>query len=244
VKRKVLLHIIATNKYDRYIQGVIESARNHFLKEEEVTFVVYTDSDWFLSINNSDVICLQIGHEPWPGPTLKRFHYFSLALGLINSSDFSFYIDVDSLFVRDITAQNLGIIDEFGGMIGTLHPGFYGKNGTPERRASSLAYISEETENSYFCGGFFGGSSESFAKAIIKLRDNIDSDLSRGIVAIWHDESHLNRYFLDNPPKSVLGLGFACPEERRFKDPHFMEPSIIFLDKESHIKIEKGQDVH
>jgi histo-blood group ABO system transferase len=187
---------------------------------------------------------LRIEHEPWPAPTLKRFEYFSLAESLIRESNFSFYIDVDSLFIRDIELSNLGINEDFKGMIGTLHPGYYGRCGTPERRPISLAYIPKEANNSYYCGGFFGGSSESFLDFIFLMKSNIQNDLEKGIIAIWHDESHLNKYFYTNPPKSVLGVGFTCPEERRFKEDYFMEPYIIFLNKEDHIKIEKGQDVN
>lgn len=244
MKMNVLLHVIATNKYDRFVQGIVESAKKHFLKDHDIKIVVYTDSDSILSSNDDSIIPIKIQHEAWPGPTLKRFHYFQMSRELILSTDFSFYVDVDSLFIKDISTQSLGIINGFQGYIGTLHPGFYGKCGTPERRPDSTAFIPHERDNSYYCGGFFGGSSKAFLKMIDTIKNNIDLDLSKNIIAIWHDESHLNRYFLDNPPKSVLGLGFSCPEERRFKEGHFMEPSIIFLDKEPELKIEKGQNVY
>lgn len=242
MEKNILLHIIATNKYDRYIDGVIESARKHFFKDDNLKIALYTDSEFFLNNNEENVFKFRIEHESWPGPTLKRFHYFDLAKDLIKSTDFSFYIDVDSLFVKDIDNKTLGIDEHFSGTIGTLHPGFYGKCGTPERRPESLAYIPYTSRNSYFCGGFFGGTSEHFCELITVLKNNIDTDLSRDIIAIWHDESHLNRYFLSNPPSIVLGLGFSCPEESRSRESHFMDPSIVFLDKEEHIKKEKGQN--
>ena len=162
--KRVLLHIIATSKYDRYIQGILDSARNHFLKDQKLEFVIYTDSNHFLELNDDSINKFHIHHEPWPAPTLKRFEYFSLAESLIKESDLSFYIDVDSLFVRDIDLSNLGINEDFKGMIGTLHPGYYGRCGTPERRPISLAYIPKEANNSYYCGGFFGGSSDIFSR--------------------------------------------------------------------------------
>lgn len=244
MKRKVLLHIIATNKYDRYIQGVIESAQNYFFKDEEVTFVVYTDSDHFLNLNDPKITAYRIGHEPWPGPTLKRFHYFDLSRDIIRSSDLCFYIDVDSLFVKDINLNSLGITEEFKGMIGTLHPGYYGKVGTPERRPESTAYIPFGTRNLYFCGGFFGGSSDYFMNFISTMKENIDSDLDRGIIAIWHDESHLNRYFLDNKPNSILGIGFCSAEENVGRHEYYMDPYIVFLDKDQTLKIDKNQNGH
>lgn len=242
MQKKIVIHLIATGKYERFLQGIIESAKNHFLKGHQLKFVVYTDFEPILNSDNPDIIPIRIKHEPWPGPTLKRFHFFCLAEEIIKSSDFSFYIDVDSKFIRDINFEDLGITPDFKGDIGTLHPGFYGRRGTPERRPFSTAFISPSKRNSYFCGGFFGGSADHFFQLIIRNRQNIDTDLSNGIVAIWHDESHLNRYFLDNPPSSVLGLGFSCPEERAFQEQIFMNPYIIFLDKENELKKEKERN--
>ena len=244
MKKSILLHIIATNKYDRYINGIIESAKENFLKDQKITFAIYTDSNDFLNSEDLEIVSFKIEHESWPVPTLKRFHYFSLAIDLIEKSDFSFYIDVDSLFVRNIGMEDLNITEDFDGMVGTLHPGYYGTRGTPEYRMESLAYISPKVNSVYFCGGFFGGSSSEFARAITTMKNNIDLDLSRNIIAVWHDESHLNRYFVDNPPKSILGVGFSCPEERRLQEDFFMDPYIIFLDKEAEVKMEKGQDAN
>jgi histo-blood group ABO system transferase len=242
MQKKIVLHLIATGKYERFLQGIIESARNHFLNQHQLKFVVYTDCDHILNSDDLDVITIRIEHEAWPGPTLKRFHFFSLAEEIIKSSDFSFYIDVDSKFIREVDFDDLGISQDFKGNIGTLHPGYYGQSGTPERRPLSTAFISPVKRNSYFCGGFFGGSSDQFFQLIIANRQNIDTDLSNGIVAIWHDESHLNRYFFDNPPLSVLGLGFSCPEESAFQEQIFMDPYIIFLDKEPELKNEKQRN--
>ena len=36
------------------------------------------------------------------------------------------------------------------------------------------------------------------------LSDNVDKDLENNIIAVWHDESHLNKYCYDNPPELVL----------------------------------------
>lgn len=239
MQKKIVLHLIATGKYERFVQGIIESAKNHFLKGHQLKFVIYTDSDIILNSDNPEIVPIKVEHEKWPGPTLKRFHFFCLAEKIIKSSDFSFYIDVDSKFIRDINLEDLGINQDFRGDIGTLHPGYYGQIGTPERRPFSTAFISPTNRNLYFCGGFFGGSSDHFFRLINTNKRNIDTDLSNGIVAVWHDESHLNRYFLDNPPSSVLGLGFSCPEESAFREQIFMNPYIIFLDKEPELKIEK-----
>ena len=145
-------------------------------------------------------------------------------------SDFSIYIDVDSAFRKPLSLSDM--IKRDTGLIGTLHPGFVliesgNPLGTPERNPKSRAFIGWGENEHYFCGGFFGGDSYSYIRMSEKIKNNIDLDLRDGIIAIWHDESHINRYFLDNPPDSILGVGFSCPSEYE----HRNSPTIVFLDK-------------
>ena len=227
---KVTLNLIATNVYTVYLNDIIESAKKHFMRDTDLSFIIYTNS---INISESDRIkVINIENEPWPAPTLKRFHYFCKAWDIIEKSDFSLYIDVDSSFRKSFDFSHLEAImaKEDIRMIGTLHPGYYGNRGTPERRVNSTAYISKDMDNRYFCGGFFGGKSSDFLNISRRLRDNIDIDLGNGIVAIWHDESHINNYFLEHPPTIVLGEGFSCPEEQLGKH-KFNDPTILFLNK-------------
>jgi histo-blood group ABO system transferase len=253
VGKKILLHLIATGKYDVYLDRLMESAKKYFLPQEDLKFIVYTDSLPILESPGPDIIPIKIEHRPWPEPTLKRFHYFWDSRDVIEKSDFSFYVDVDSLFVKEITWESLGISDNSKGMIGTTHPGFAGGRGTPEYRSASSAYVPPNANLTYLCGGFFGGSSDHFLKAVFQMKRNIDSDLSKGVVAIWHDESHLNKYFLENPPISILDKKFTCSERSCPPDggreinqyidsngiPYFIQPYLVFLEKNESLKSEK-----
>ena len=208
--KKVTLNLIATNNYTVFLGDIIESARSMFVSDCELMFIVYTNSDQ--EFDSPDIKKVHIDNEPWPMPTLKRFHYFISAKKEILESDFSFYIDVDSIFRKPLTLSDM--IKSDIGLIGTLHPG-------------SRAFIEVGKNKHYFCGGFFGGDSNSFIKMSEKIKENIDLDLNDGIIAIWHDESHINRYFMDNPPDSILGVGFSCPSEYE----SIASPTIVFLDK-------------
>ena len=45
------------------------------------------------------------------------------------------------------------------------------------------------------------------------LENNVNIDLEKDIIAAWHDESHVNRFFSDNEEKVfTLSPGFAYPE--------------------------------
>lgn len=224
--KSVTLNLIATNNYTIFLENIIKSAKKFFANDCDLKFIVYTNSDDIEEYN--DITKIKIDDEAWPLPTLKRFHYFLLAEHIISKSNFSFYVDVDSLFKRRVSISEIFKTTE--GLVGTLHPGFIGGSGTPERNPNSTAYIPRSINHPYFCGGFFGGDSKSFIDMSMYIRDSIDTDLKNGIIAIWHDESHLNKYFnLIKKPSVILGNGFTEPEEYL----NNKNPYIVFLDKGS-----------
>ena len=45
------------------------------------------------------------------------------------------------------------------------------------------------------------------------LDEHIDDDDANKIMACWHDESHMNWYFLNNPPTLILNPGYCYPEK-------------------------------
>ena len=158
---KISINIIATGKYEIYIDPLIESIEKFFMTGHDIKIILYTDSIKFAENLRNNLHVIQIENEPWPNPTLKRFHYFLLGEKIIENSDFTFYIDVDSLFINKVDLHP----GEMHGIIPTLHPGFYGKVGTPERNPRSKAYLPVDSDNLYFCGGFFGGNSKFFIKS-------------------------------------------------------------------------------
>ena len=59
------------------------------------------------------------------------------------------------------------------------------------------------------------------------IKKNIDIDLNNNIIAVWHDESHLNRYFIDNKPEIELSPSYCYPENWNLP----FEKKLIALDK-------------
>ena len=51
------------------------------------------------------------------------------------------------------------------------------------------------------------------------LSDRTNNDFEKGIIAVWHDESHMNRYFIDNKPTLILDPSYCYHEgsNRPFK---------------------------
>lgn len=148
--------------------------------------------------------------EGYPLTTLHRYRTFLQIREQLDRYDHVFYSDIDDLFVSPIEADDICC----DGITAVSHAGFHHgdpKCRTYERRPQSTACIST-LGDCYYAGGFIGGSHDAFlamAEAIVK---NVDIDEKNGVLAEWHDESHLNRYLLDHPPARVLTPAYHYPE--------------------------------
>jgi hypothetical protein len=167
----------------------------------------------------------------WPYSTLYRFIYFlQFKKEDRNLSEVIFFINSNGKFLQRIYST---IINEE--LFFTYHCSFVGKpyqDLTYEKNSKSLSYIPYEqgVNYEYLAGGFHGGETKAFTEMCKELSERIFEDERKGYIAIWHDESHINNYFLEYPPTIVLGEGFSCPEEQLGKH-EFIDPTILFLNK-------------
>ena len=200
---KVGLCVMATGRYDKYAEKFIESARKYFLTNHEVTYFVFTDG----KVNPaSDVVQIYQKRLGWPQDTLMRFSVYGKHKQALAAMDYIFASDADMLFVAPVEDKILGK------RVATQHPGFVGRRGTYETNSRSTACVTNEEGAYYFAGGFYGGERDAFLSMMDRLAAKIETDLQKDYIAIWHDESHLNRYFIDHKPTVILASTYCCPE--------------------------------
>lgn len=222
---KVGLLIIATNKYISFLQNLISSADNFFLNGIDVTYFIFTNEE--ISIDtNRNIVKLHTEHKDWPWMTLGRYQIFTDNKSKLSEMDYLYYCDVDMKFVGEVGEEIIG------DRVGTIHPGYYRNSNLSdialERRPESSAYLPMSTIEHYYAGGFNGGSSTEFLKMSETLSNNIQKDLKlHNIIAEWHDESHMNRYFHENRPTTILSPSYCYPE--RWSLP--FEKKLLALDK-------------
>lgn len=226
---KIGLVVIATGKYTQFIPPLYKSVQKHFMKGHEVKIFVFTDGR---VPENDNIIRIEQEHLGWPGATLKRYHIFDNNKDVLSEMDCLYYCDADMRFVSDVGDEILpetDILSNGGdnGLVGTEHPGYHGdRRGTYETNTESTAYVAPNEGRHYFAGGFNGGTSEAFLKMSAHIRDCVDKDLEKDIIAVWHDESQMNRYFIDNPPK-MLSPSYCYPENWNIP----FEKKLLALDK-------------
>jgi histo-blood group ABO system transferase len=220
---KIGLLVIATGKYTQFIPPLFKSVQKHFMKGHQVKIFVFTDG----KIPENDIIKrVEQEHLGWPHATLKRYHVFDKNKSELSKMDYLYYCDADMKFVSDVGEEILPEKNS-NGLVGTEHPGFYGgRRGTYETRQESTAYVPSNKGVTYCAGGFNGGTSKAFLKMSKTIKERVDKDLEKDVIAIWHDESQMNRYFIDNVPK-LLNPSYCYPESWNIP----FEKKLLALDK-------------
>ena len=225
--KKIGLLIIATNKYVDFLQPLISSADEWFLKNQDVTYFIFSNRDVDLKTDRKFVVT-NVEHKEWPWMTLGRYKIFSNSSDVLSDMDYLYYCDADMRFVGEVGDEILS------DRVATKHPGYYDRRGTPETNPLSLACVYNNEYMEYFAGGFNGGSSEEYLKMSKHISNNIDIDYSSGIIAVWHDESHMNRYFINNSPTKILSPSYCYGESMNIP----FEKKLLALDK-NHNEIRK-----
>jgi hypothetical protein len=83
----------------------------------------------------------------------------------------------------------------------------------------------------YWQGCLWGGRSEAVLQMVEELRLRTNLDAARNIIAKWHDESHMNRFFLERKNDiHTLGPEFAYPA---WGGSLGLEPRILHVEKKN-----------
>ena len=137
------------------------------------------------------------------------------------------------------------------GLTAALHPMYALRQNFKapfEPNPQSAAFV--PFHNTYYAGGFQGGKSADFIKAMKEMRRTIDLDFEKNnYIAIWNDESHYNRYLKDNPPAITLSPAYIYPDS--LINEYYTKiwgrnysPKIITLTKKFSTSKEAGQIIN
>ena len=218
---------ICTGNYQMFWKGFYLSTEKYFIPEVNKVYFVFTDAEEIFNEKNSNINKIFQKKLGWPLDTLMRFEMFSTIKNQLKEFDYIFFLNANMRCQTLVSNDILPLKEDF---LAVKHPGFYNKQEkdfTYERNPKSMAYI--EQGKYYFMGGFNGGKANEFLSLIDECKKNIHIDLSNGIVAVWHDESHLNHYLLNKNVK-ILSPSYGYPENWSLP----FEKKIIILDKQKH----------
>lgn len=208
---------ICTGKYSIFWRKFYKSVEKYLMQGYPCTceYYVFTDSPLIYNEKkNPHIHRIYQENLGWPRNTLMRFHMFlAIKDRLEQETDYLYFFNANMAFKVPVGKEFLP--DELlNGLIGVIHPGHYNKTNKEfpyDRNKNSKAYIPYGEGYNYYAGGLIGGTTSAFLKMSEVIRGHIEEDDKKGIMALWHDESHINRYFLDNLP-SKLSPAYCNPE--------------------------------
>lgn len=237
---KIGILYICTGNYSIFWDEFFYSCEKFFLPEVEKKYYVFTDAKHICGENLSHINKVYQENLGWPDNTLMRFQMFNSISDRLTETDYLFFFNANILFVRPIDQSFLPVKENLAVVI---HPGFKDNhiNEFPyERNPQSLAYIPFGKGKIYVQGALNGGKTTYYLDMINILHKNISEDKANNIIAIWHDESHLNHYILDRTDIKVLGPEYVNQEDKNYG----VTPMIISRNKDRYMNIDDLRGIH
>ena len=214
-----LVTVVSGEAYEKYAQEMFHSAFEYFGPDPVVAHIALP------------------GREGWPDATLYRYHVLLENWHVFDGFEYVYMIDADMKFEAEVGGEILCPL------AATLHPGYITKpwQALPyETQIESSAYARPTRSDFYYAGGFVGGLRTHFLDLVESVVGGIDADDAKGIMAMWHDESHLNRYLSTRQrPSLALSPSYCMPDDARgYPWLDGFERKIVALDK---TPAERGQ---
>jgi lipopolysaccharide biosynthesis glycosyltransferase len=258
LKKSLGIVTIATNKYLGYWEELVLSFDNTNLNLDVNFHVftdrVLEANEFHRKIPNKNILIHEISNYGWPNATLLRYEIINKFSDSLDE-EYLMHLDADMLFTPDFSSIFNGI--NMGNYMNfVLHPGFYrnkgnyknnlslerivqklkdikllvtlGGIGAWETRKTSSAFVPRGLRKKYFCGATWFGDRTSFMNFTKKMEKQVSNDFEKGVIAIWHDESHLNSFTAKNDFKELSPT--FCFDELSMKSSG-IKPAIIAVRK-------------
>ena len=233
---KIAVLYICTGSYNKFFNGFYQSCEQYFLKgKADKEYFVWTD-DNSIAEGKGNVHVIHKECAGFPADSLFRFEYFLQAENALRHFDYIYFFNANAE-IKQVVGEEL-LPDETGLAMGLWYsqekpwwspwrlfnlPAFY----CYERNKKSLAYIPPFGKDyKEFMGGINGGRTNEYLQMVRTLAKNIRDDYNRGIIAVAHDQSHINAYMRSHKCK-IIPKEYCWPEEWTSS----FIPKIVFRDK-------------
>lgn len=235
---------LAIGIYDEFWKEFYPSCEKYFCPDTVKGYEVFTDSERLLALELDNVTCHPMENRGFiRNVSAKSECICSIAERLEHEYDYIFFLNGNFKYLESIHTDEVIPLEE-NDFLTALSFSFYRNRDCKElpydRNPDCLAYIPYGEGTRYYQGGLYGGRTQEIIRMSGWIRNRIDHDLARKVIARWHDESYVNRYLLDKNPK-LLDETYAFVEGMMPFRPHKM----MILDKKKYLgkKLEQFKDL-
>ena len=233
---KAAIIFIGTANYLNFLPKYWENIEKYFLTNTEKHIFAFTDGE--LEDIPENVTVIPQEHLEWPFITLYRFKIINKIKEKLKDFDYLIFMDADTLVVDNVSEDEILSEKSF---FSVHHPCHYMKMpphdklpGSFEINKNSQAFldIQKYKPNIYYQACFWGGKIPDVYELLDVLDSRIDIDVKNDTIPVWHDESHLNKFLVENSDRvKTLSPQFAYPEA--FQSYCTFDPKIVHLKKDN-----------
>jgi len=230
---KIGVICLANGPYSIFIDNLIQSCEEKFLPKYSKEYFIITDSDFECSKQKNVYVILR-ERKGWPLDCLLRSQYSFELEKELQKLDYVYFFNANMSIYSEVNEE---ILPDESGLVGVEHACFTHRDKnqfTYDRNPLSLAYIPQGEGTIYYQACLWGGKSSSFIELSKTINEWTITDLNNNVEPVWLDESYLNRYFLNNPPKLLHPI-YAWPTHMPLYSDS-PELKILQLQKNDYIK--------
>lgn len=245
MKKSIGILYICTGPYVVFWKDFFDTFEAKFLPDVEKYYYVFSDTKDIYMENECDrVKRFDLAPQPWPLVTLLRFHTFLSIREELEKRDYLMFSNANIVCDEVVTSEEFLPREDCGEVLAfTKHPGYCNvpiHNAPLDRNKKSLAYVPYNCGNDYVIGAMFNGTSKAFLELSEVMKNRIDDDLKRNVIARWHDESHINRFIVGRKDCRILSPSYCYP----FGIDLPVEKKISAVEKQSRFDVRKfkGQE--
>lgn len=240
---------IATNVYIDYWEDMVVSLESNLFEGQTCVAHVFTEQVDRAKVFAKKLtkVLVEVHEIPgyrWPDATIRRYEVFSKFSNSINQ-DVVMHLDADMIILENVFNDLVAAVKEKDVAL-VAHPGFWNRkltplarlksiltrsktiNGSWETRPESEAFVDSDTRKPYVCGGIWLGKNQAIFDLVKKLAKSVEIDRAKSIMAVWHDESHLNKWASKNDFE-LLTPEFCFVSE--YKHLEGLKPKVLAVTK-------------